>query len=89
VTPEYVALGFPALRVNAAIIPNIFPVIPKISSETIYTLPSGTNWTGIPPMAIINADHTFVFFGLPMDKLNGLNTVTQLFETIFNTILTP
>ncbi len=89
VTPEYAALGFPELQVNAAIIPNVFPVVPKISSEVIYRLPPGTNWVEEPPMAVINADDTFVFFGLPIRKLNGQGSVEQLLSTILNTILTP
>ncbi len=87
-TAEYSTQGFPELKVDAALIPNIFPVVPKISSETLYTLPANAaRWEGTPPMAVINSAHTFVFFGLPMASLNGNGTVTQLFEIILNNVL--
>lgn len=88
-TADFATQGFPDLKVNTAIIPNVFPVVPKISSETIYVLPENAGaWDGRPPMAVINADRNFIFFGLPIAALDGFGTVNQLLQTIFNTILT-
>jgi len=87
-TAEFAALGFPDLQVNTAIIPNVFPVVPKISSKTIYILPESTAWPGTPAMALIDAQQTLVFFGLPLAQLNGQSSITQLLEVIFNQILT-
>ena len=85
---DYAALGLPDLKVNTAIIPNVFPVVPKISSETMYVLPENPGvWEGTPPVGIINAEHSFIFFGLPLAALDGFGTVPQLLEKIFNDIL--
>ncbi|MFQ5674526.1 MAG: hypothetical protein ACE5G1_01405 [bacterium] len=86
-TNRYASQGFPDLQVNTAIIPFIFPVAPKISSDTLYVLPENPGvWPGTPPMAVINGSSTFVFFGLPISRLDGQGTVSQLFEKILNEI---
>lgn len=82
-TAAFSDLGFPELQVNTAIIPNVFPLVPKISSEVVYRLPESEDWSGTPPMGVINGSSTFVFFGLPLASLNGLNTTEQLIEKIF------
>ncbi len=86
-TTDYAALGLPDLQVNTAIIPNVFPVVPKISSQTMYTLPSSSAWPGTPPMAVINADQNFVFWGLPLAVLNGQETVPTLFRILLVDVL--
>jgi hypothetical protein len=87
-TQDFAAMGFPDLQVNTAIIPNVFPVVPKVSSNIIYLLPESTQWPGTPPMALIDSQQTFVFFGLPMASLNGQSSVGPLLQIIFNQILT-
>lgn len=87
-TSEFATLGFPDLQVNAAIIPNVFPVVPKISSRVIYRLPESSSWPGTPSMAVIDAQGTFIFFGLPLASLDGMTSVPQLLTTIFNDFLT-
>ncbi len=81
------AMGFPELQVNTALIPFIFPIVPKNSSVTFYVLPEkpGT-WPGTPVMGAINSTSDFAFFGLPLAKLNGQGTVNQLLEKILNDI---
>ena len=86
-TEKYASQGFPDLQVNTAIIPFVFPVAPKISSDTLYVLPENpASWPGTPPMGVINGTSSFVFIGLPLAKLDGLGTVNQLFEKILNEI---
>jgi len=88
VTAAFAARGLSDLRVKTAIIPNVFPVVPKISSQTLYQLPENPGvWAGTPPVAVINADESFVFFGLPLAALDGLGNVTQLLQTVFTDIL--
>jgi len=88
VTEAYSSQGFPDLQVSSAIIPNVYPIVPKISSEVMYVLPEDSDWQGTPPVGIINAGRNFVFFGLPLASLNGQSTVQQLLELILTTILT-
>ncbi len=86
-TQPYASQGFPDLQVNTGIIPFIFPVVPKISSEILYVLPENLGvWQGTPPMGVINGASTFVFFGLPLASLDGQGTVSQLFDKILNEI---
>lgn len=84
-SPEYEALGFPQLQVKTAIIPNVFPLVPKISSDTLYVLPEKPeSWPGTPVMGVVDGTSSFVFFGLPLASLDGLGTVPQLLEKILN-----
>ena len=84
---KYSGLGFPELKVNKSIIANVFPLVPKISSDTLYVLPERPgSWPGTPAMAVIDARSSFVFFGLPLVFLNGSETVGPLIEKILNDI---
>ncbi len=79
---KYASLGYPQLRVNTAIIPNVFPLVPKISADTLYVLPASANWQGTPVVGVTAAGASFVFFGVPLAQLDGLGTVRQLFEKL-------
>lgn len=85
---KYAARGFPQLRVNTAIIPNVFPLVPKISSDTLYVLPANASqWPGTPVMAVIDGASSFVFLGLPIAALDGDGTAARLIEKILTEIL--
>ncbi|NUO81808.1 hypothetical protein HUU05_17190 [candidate division KSB1 bacterium] len=79
---KFASQGYPQLRVNTAIIPNVFPLVPKISADTLYVLPASTNWPGTPVVGVTDAAASFVFFGVPLAQLDGLGTVRQLFEKL-------
>ena len=86
-SPTDAAMGFPELQVNTAIIANVFPTIPKISSRIFYVLAENPElWPGTPVVGVINSSSTFVFFGLPLAQLDGQGTVSQLFDKILNEI---
>jgi hypothetical protein len=79
-----VQLGLPELKQNTSIIPDVFPLVPKVSANALYQLPEDpSRWQGSPVMAVIDADKTFVFFGLPLAKMDGLNSVQELIQKIF------
>jgi hypothetical protein len=83
----YATMGFPDLKVKTAIIPNVFPLVPKISADTLYVLPANPGvWSGTPVMGVIDGTSSFVFFGLPLASLDGFGTVSQLIEKIFNEV---
>ncbi len=79
---KFAARGFPQLRVNTAIIPNVFPLVPKISADTLYVLPASANWPGTPVVAVSDATGSFVFFSVPLAFLDGLGTVRSLLEKL-------
>lgn len=79
---KFTALGYPQLRVNVALIPNIFPLVPKVSADTLYMLPASANWPGTPVVGVRDATGAFVFFTVPLASLDGLGTVRQLFEKL-------
>jgi len=86
--PAYAQRGFPELKVNTAIIPNVFPLVPKISADTLYVLPPNPGvWPGTPVMAVVDATSSFVFFGLPIASLDGNGTAGLLIEKILTDIL--
>lgn len=87
---SFATMGFPELKVNTAIIPNVFPLVPKISADTLYVLPVNASlWPGTPVMGVINGTSSFVFFGLPLASLNGSGTVNQLLEKILVEVFAP
>lgn len=79
---KYAALGFPQLRVNVALIPNLFPLVPKVSADTLYVLPASANWPGTPVVGVRDATGAFAFFTVPLASLDGLSTVRQLLEKL-------
>lgn len=82
-TAKYAARDFPQLRVNTAIIPNVFPLVPKISSDTLYVLPANASqWPGTPVVAVVDGTSSFVFMGLPIATLDGDGTAAKLIERI-------
>ncbi|MCG8607427.1 hypothetical protein MJD09_20900 [bacterium] len=83
---SYADLGFPILEVGVSIIPNVFPLIPKVSSEVMYRLPESNSWEGTPAVGVIDRNDSFIFFSLPLASLNNLNTVPLLFEKILNEV---
>lgn len=86
-TESFSAMGFPDLQVGVSIIPNIFPLVPKVSTEVMYVLPEDpSRWPGSPPMAIIDSNAQFAFFSLPVASLNKMGTVPQLLDKILNEI---
>ncbi len=86
--PSFAGRGFPELKVATAIIPNIFPLVPKRSADTLYVLPPNPGtWAGTPVMAVVDATSSFVFFGLPIASLDGNGTAGLLIEKILTDIL--
>ncbi len=79
---KYAGLGYPQLRVNTAIIPNVFPLVPKISADTLYVLAASANWPGTPVVGVSDATAAFVFFSVPLAQLDGLGTVRSLLERL-------
>lgn len=77
-----IQLGFPDLRQSTAIIPDVFALVPKISSQVLYQLPASSGWTGMPPVGLIDANQTFVFFGVPLAGLDSFGNVNALIEKI-------
>jgi hypothetical protein len=48
----------------------------------LYRLPEDAGWQGRPAMAVVDAQDTFIFFGLPLASLNAQQTVPQLLEKL-------
>lgn len=83
----FLSAGFPELKVNTAIIPNVYPLIKKETASVLYQLPeNASKWQGTPVMAVIDSENSFVFFGLPLANLDGNSTVKQVFEKILSEI---
>ncbi len=64
---------------------NVFFVktlVPKPSSLVLYRLSESSRWQGQPVVAVENADRSFVFFGMPLHKLDGRNTVQSVLRHI-------
>jgi hypothetical protein len=85
-TESYAGLGFPNLEVGVSIIPNVFPLTPKVSSEVMYRLPESNSWEGTPAIGVVDRNASFVLFSLPVASLNNLNSVPLLFEKILTEI---
>jgi hypothetical protein len=53
--PAFAGAGFPPLRVNTAIIPNVFPLVPKISADTLYVLPPNLPCGRAPIVGVVDS----------------------------------
>ncbi|MDZ7269066.1 MAG: hypothetical protein ONB48_15150 [candidate division KSB1 bacterium] len=85
--PFFAGRGFPELKLTSAILPNVFPLVPKISADTLYVLPPNpAAWPGTPVMAVVDATSSFVFFGLPIAALDGNGTAAVLIQKILTDI---
>jgi len=76
--------SFPRLKSNKWI-PFVKELVPKISSTVIYRLEENTAlWQGRPVLAVVNAEKSFYFFGVPCHQLNGNGNVKKLLAIILN-----
>jgi hypothetical protein len=76
----------PTLKVSAkaGIIPFVKTLLKKPSALEYYSLGSSTQWTGLPPVALENADKSMVFFALPLHLLNGNKNLGRLIARIYH-----
>ncbi len=76
-------LGLPELKLSAALVPDVFTLVPKVSANALYVLPEKPgSWDGTPVIGLIDANSTFALFALPLAGLDGFGTVNQLVEKI-------
>lgn len=64
---------------------NVFFVktlVPKPSSSILYRLEESSRWQGEPVVAVENADRSFVFFGMPLHKLDRRGTVKSVLQFV-------
>jgi len=74
--------NFPRLKASTWI-PNVKELVPKLSSTVIFRLEENSSlWTGKPVVAVVNAENSFYFFGVPFHQLNGNKNVKKLLAMI-------
>lgn len=74
--------NFPVLKANKWI-PFVKEIIPKLSSQVVYRLEENPLlWQGQPVIAVVNADNSFYFFGVPFHQLNGNQNARRLLAII-------
>lgn len=70
--------NYPELKANKWI-PFVKELTPKLSAQVVYRL--GENpalWQGQPVVAVVNAENSFYFFGVPFHQLNGNQNAGRL-----------
>jgi hypothetical protein len=73
---------FPRLK-SSKWIPFVKELVPKISAQVIYRLEENPAlWTGQPVVAVVNAENSFYFFGVPFHQLNGNKNAKKLLAII-------
>jgi hypothetical protein len=74
--------NFPILKANKWI-PFVKEIIPKLSSQVVYRLEENPLlWQGQPVIAVVNADNSFYFFGVPFHQLNANRNAGRLLAII-------
>ncbi len=64
-------------------IPFVKELVPKPSAKVIYRLDANPAlWSGTPAIAVVNAENSFYFFGVPFHQLNGNKNVKKLLAII-------
>ncbi len=64
-------------------IPFVKELVPKPSASVIYRLEANPAlWSGTPAIAVVNAENSFYFFGVPFHQLNGNKNVKKLLAII-------
>ncbi|MCI0493373.1 hypothetical protein L0Z72_00070 [candidate division KSB1 bacterium] len=74
--------NLPVLKANKWI-PFVKELTPKLSSKIVYRLEANPLlWQGQPVVAVVNADNSFYFFGVPFHQLNGNQNARRLLAII-------
>ncbi|MCU0645294.1 MAG: hypothetical protein MUC94_13685 [bacterium] len=74
--------NFPVLKANKWI-PFVKELTPKLSAQVVYRLEENPLlWQGQPVVAVVNADNSFYFFGVPFHQLNGNQNARRLLAII-------
>jgi hypothetical protein len=61
---------FETLRISS-VVTFVKEVVPKPTATALYRLQPSTEWRGQPVLAVEDATHSFVFFSIPLHRLDG------------------
>ena len=61
-------------------------VVPKPTAAVLYRLQASTEWRGRPALAVEDATHSFVFFAMPIHRLDGSRNASRMLRRIFTDV---
>jgi hypothetical protein len=70
------------LRVST-VLTFVKEIVPKPTATAIYRLQASTEWRGRPVIAVEDATHSFVFFSMPIHRLDGARNAGRMMRRIF------
>lgn len=74
-----------SLRINT-VVTFVKEVVPKPTATVLYRLQASTEWRGQPVLAVEDATHSFVFFAIPIHRLDGNRNAGRMLRRIFTDI---
>lgn len=73
------------LRINT-VVTFVKEVVPKPTATVLYRLQASTEWRGQPVLAVEDATHAFVFFAIPIHRLDGSRNAGRMLRRIFTEV---
>jgi hypothetical protein len=73
------------LRIGA-VVTFVKEVVPKPTANILYRLQASSEWRGQPVLAVEDATHAFVFFAMPIHRLDGSRNAGLMLRRIFTDV---
>ena len=73
------------LRINT-VVTFVKEIVPKPTATVLYRLQTSTEWRGQPALAVEDATHAFVFFAMPIHRLDGNRNAGRMLRRIFTDV---
>jgi hypothetical protein len=73
------------LRIGA-VVTFVKEVVPKPTATVLYRLQASSEWRGQPVLAVEDATHSFVFFAIPIHRLDGNRNAGRMLRRIFTDV---
>ena len=83
--PTSVRPTLDTLRLNT-VVTFVKEVVPKPTATVLYRLQTSTEWRGQPVLAVEDATHAFVFFAIPLHRLDGNRNAGRMLRRIFTDV---
>jgi hypothetical protein len=72
---------FDTLRVST-VLTFVKEIVPKPTATALYRLQASSEWRGRPVIAVEDATHSFVFFSMPIHRLDGNRNAGRMMRRI-------
>ncbi len=85
INPASARPALDTLRIGA-VVTFVKEVVPKPTATVLYRLQASSEWRGQPVLAVEDATHSFVFFAIPIHRLDGNRNAGRMLRRIFTAV---